>query len=134
MAHALESGLKVIACVGETLEEREAGKTEEVVFRQTKALIPAIGDKWNNVVLAYEPVWAIGTGKTASPQQVGFSIKTFFVIILILAIIGLLLDIGLAKRLVHTYMICYRYAAALAASFVVVHPARRESTQPPVIY
>ncbi|CAK1588628.1 unnamed protein product [Parnassius mnemosyne] len=69
VAHALESGLKVIACIGETLEEREAGKTEEVVFRQTKALLSAIGDKWANVVLAYEPVWAIGTGKTASPQQ-----------------------------------------------------------------
>lgn len=69
VAHALDSGLKVIACIGETLEEREAGKTEEVVFRQTKALVPAIGDNWTNVVLAYEPVWAIGTGKTASPQQ-----------------------------------------------------------------
>lgn len=69
VAHALENGLKVIACIGETLEERDAGKTEEVVFRQTKALVPAIGDKWANVVLAYEPVWAIGTGKTASPQQ-----------------------------------------------------------------
>lgn len=69
VAHALESGLKVIACIGETLEEREAGKTEEVVFRQTKALLPAIGNNWANVVLAYEPVWAIGTGKTATPQQ-----------------------------------------------------------------
>ncbi|XP_045541676.1 triosephosphate isomerase [Papilio machaon] len=69
VAHALESGMKVIACIGETLEEREAGKTEEVVFRQTQALVSAIGDKWANVVLAYEPVWAIGTGKTASPQQ-----------------------------------------------------------------
>ncbi|XP_041986279.1 triosephosphate isomerase [Aricia agestis] len=69
VAHALESGLKVIACIGETLEEREANKTEEVVFRQTKALLPAIGNNWANVVLAYEPVWAIGTGKTATPQQ-----------------------------------------------------------------
>ncbi|XP_069364827.1 triosephosphate isomerase [Maniola hyperantus] len=69
VAHALECGLKVIACIGESLEEREAGKTEEVVFRQTKALLPAIGNNWANVVLAYEPVWAIGTGKTASPQQ-----------------------------------------------------------------
>lgn len=69
VAHALESGLKVIACVGETLEEREAGRTEEVVFRQTQALLPAIANHWDKVVLAYEPVWAIGTGKTATPQQ-----------------------------------------------------------------
>lgn len=73
VAHALESGLKVIACIGETLEERESGKTEEVVFRQLKALVSAIGDKWENIVLAYEPVWAIGTGKTATPQQVCLS-------------------------------------------------------------
>lgn len=68
--HALESGLKVIACIGEKLEEREAGQTMDVVCRQTKALLDNIADdKWGNVVLAYEPVWAIGTGKTATPEQ-----------------------------------------------------------------
>ncbi|CAD5172483.1 triosephosphate isomerase, cytosolic-like [Musa acuminata AAA Group] len=68
VAYALSKGLKVIACVGETLEQRESGATVEVVAAQTKAIAERISD-WTNVVLAYEPVWAIGTGKVATPAQ-----------------------------------------------------------------
>ncbi|KAB2063770.1 hypothetical protein ES319_A10G240600v1 [Gossypium barbadense] len=68
VAYALSQGLKVIACIGETLEQREAGSTVAVVAEQTKAIAAKISD-WTNVVLAYEPVWAIGTGKVATPAQ-----------------------------------------------------------------
>ncbi|XP_044462165.1 triosephosphate isomerase, cytosolic [Mangifera indica] len=66
--YALSQGIKVIACVGETLEQREAGTTMEIVAAQTKAIAERVSD-WSNIVLAYEPVWAIGTGKVATPAQ-----------------------------------------------------------------
>ena len=67
---ALAAGLTPVLCVGELLEERESGKTTEVVQNQIKgSLADVTADQMAKIVIAYEPVWAIGTGKTASPEQ-----------------------------------------------------------------
>ncbi len=67
---ALENNLKPILCVGETLEEREAGKVEKVIKTQLVGGLKDVpANKAESVVIAYEPVWAIGTGKTATPEQ-----------------------------------------------------------------
>ena len=67
---ALNAGLKVILCVGEVLEERQLGITAEIVRKQTKVALSGVSEaELANIIIAYEPVWAIGTGLTATPEQ-----------------------------------------------------------------
>ena len=67
---ALDAGMTPLLCVGETLEHRQSGKTEAVVEEQINAVIELLGiDSFHNIIVAYEPVWAIGTGMTATPEQ-----------------------------------------------------------------
>lgn len=74
---AFEYELKPIVCVGETLEQRESGKTEEIITTQTRLALDGLSkDQVKNTIIAYEPIWAIGTGKTATSEDANNSIKS----------------------------------------------------------
>ena len=73
---AFQYELKPIVCVGETLQQREAGKTEEIITQQTKLALEGLNNEQvENTIIAYEPIWAIGTGKTATSEDANNSIK-----------------------------------------------------------
>ncbi len=73
---AFANGLKPIVCVGETLEQRETGKTVEIITKQTELALEGLTDEQvKNTIIAYEPIWAIGTGKTATSEDANNSIK-----------------------------------------------------------
>lgn len=73
---AFECELKPIVCVGETLEQRESGKTEEIITNQTRLALDGLSEEQvKNTIIAYEPIWAIGTGKTATSEDANNSIK-----------------------------------------------------------
>ena len=73
---AFENGLKPIVCVGETLEQRETGKVEEIITNQTELALEGLtNEQVENTIIAYEPIWAIGTGKTATKEDANDAIK-----------------------------------------------------------
>lgn len=73
---AFQNGLKPIVCVGETLEQREAGKTQEIITKQTELALEGLSkEQVKDTIIAYEPIWAIGTGKTATKEDANNSIK-----------------------------------------------------------
>lgn len=95
---ALNSGLNVILCVGEYLEQREQGITNEIVSLQTKIALQGVSkEELNNVIIAYEPVWAIGTGKTATADQANEVCKT------IRNVISYLYDTTCAENIIIQY-------------------------------
>ena len=74
---AFEYGLKPIVCVGETLEQREAGNVEEIITNQTKLALDGLtNEQVQNTIIAYEPIWAIGTGKTATKEDANDAVKS----------------------------------------------------------
>ena len=74
---ALDTGLTPIVCVGETLEEREQGKTSDIITTQTRLALEGLtGEEVAKTIIAYEPIWAIGTGKTATAEDANESVKT----------------------------------------------------------
>jgi triosephosphate isomerase len=74
---ALKNGLKPIVCVGETLAERESGKTQEIITTQTRLALEGLtNEQVKDIIIAYEPIWAIGTGKTATSEDANGSIKS----------------------------------------------------------
>ena len=95
---ALSEGLNTIVCVGETLDERENGITSEIVSTQIKIALKDVSkDQMKNVIVAYEPVWAIGTGKTATENQAAEVCGT------IRKVVGEIFDENIAKKLTIQY-------------------------------